>query len=75
LKKGFALLDLGRQSAGVKELQSLVARFPRSPEATQARERLRKLGAPAVAPPPPALSPAFPATCSPRPAPASAGST
>lgn len=45
LKKGFALLDLGQQSAGVKELQSLVARFPRSPEATQARERLRKLGA------------------------------
>ena len=45
LKKGFALLDLGQQTAGVKELQSLVARFPRSPEAVQARERLRKLGA------------------------------
>lgn len=44
LKKGFALLDLGQRQAGVKELQSLVARYPRSPEATQARERLRKLG-------------------------------
>ena len=48
LKKGFALIDLGQQSAGVKELQSLVARFPRSPEATQARDRLRKLGASAA---------------------------
>lgn len=47
LKKGYALVELGRKEAGIKELQSLVARYPRSPEATQARERLRKLGAPA----------------------------
>ena len=50
LKKGFALLDLGQREPGIKELQSLVARYPRSPEATQARERLRKLGASSAAP-------------------------
>ncbi len=45
LKKGYALVELGQKDAAVKELQSLVARYPRSPEATQARDRLRKLGA------------------------------
>ena len=50
LKKGYALLELGQKDAAVRELQSLVARYPRSPEATQARERLRKLGAPPTRP-------------------------
>ena len=45
LKKGYALVELGQKDSAVKELQSLVARYPRSPEATQARDRLRKLGA------------------------------
>lgn len=44
LKKGFALLDLGQKSQGIQELRSLVARYPKSPEALQARERLNKLG-------------------------------
>lgn len=44
LKKGFALLELGQRQAGVRELNSLIARHPKSPEAMQARERLRKLG-------------------------------
>lgn len=44
LKKGFALLDLGRTNDGTKELQSLIVRYPRSLEATQARDRLRRLG-------------------------------
>lgn len=44
LKKGYALLELGQQDAGVRELNSLVQRFPRSVEATQAKERLRRLG-------------------------------
>jgi tol-pal system protein YbgF len=43
LKKGFALLELGQRDAGTKELNSLIARFPRSIEASQARERLRNL--------------------------------
>jgi tol-pal system protein YbgF len=44
LKKGFALLELGQRDAGSKELNSLIARFPRSIEASQARDRLKNLG-------------------------------
>ena len=44
LKKGFALLDLGQKSEGIQELRSLLTRYPKSPEALQARERLSKLG-------------------------------
>ena len=49
LKKGFALLELGKQDDGVRELRHLLQRYPHSPEALQARERLRKLGVPATA--------------------------
>ena len=45
LKKGYALLELGQRDAGVRELNSLIQRYPRAIEATQARERLKKLGA------------------------------
>ncbi len=48
LKKGYSLLELGRKEAGVRELNSLINRYPRSIEATQARERLHKLGATAT---------------------------
>ena len=44
LKKGFALIELGKQDDGVSELRHVIQRYPRSPEALQARERLRKLG-------------------------------
>ena len=44
LKKGFAYLELGQKDAGVQELRSLIARYPKSPEAVQARDRLSKLG-------------------------------
>jgi tol-pal system protein YbgF len=44
LKKGFALIELGKQEDGVTELRHVIQRYPRSPEALQARERLRKLG-------------------------------
>jgi tol-pal system protein YbgF len=44
LKKGFSLIELGDKQGGVRELSNLIQRFPRSPEATQARERLRRLG-------------------------------
>jgi tol-pal system protein YbgF len=44
LKKGFALAELGQKDAAIKELNSLIARYPKSPEAAQARERLRQLG-------------------------------
>jgi tol-pal system protein YbgF len=44
LKKGFALLELGKQDDGVSELRHLIQRYPHSPEALQARDRLRKAG-------------------------------
>ncbi|MGB7553351.1 MAG: tetratricopeptide repeat protein, partial [Candidatus Korobacteraceae bacterium] len=44
LKKGYALLELGQRDAAVRELNSLIARYPRSIEASQARDRLRRLG-------------------------------
>jgi tol-pal system protein YbgF len=46
LKKGFALIELGKQDDGVAELRHVIQRYPRSPEAQQARERLHKLGVP-----------------------------
>src|ERR1700739_4294843 len=44
LKKGFALLELGKQDDGASELRHLIQRYPHSPEALQARDRLRKAG-------------------------------
>jgi tol-pal system protein YbgF len=44
LKKGFALIELGKQDDGVTELRHVIQRYPKSNEALQARERLRKLG-------------------------------
>jgi TolA-binding protein len=44
LKKGFALLEGGKQEDGVVELRHVIQRYPHSPEALQARDRLRKLG-------------------------------
>lgn len=48
LKKGFALIELGQQEDGTQELRHVIARYPRSNEATQARDRLKKLGAPSA---------------------------
>jgi tol-pal system protein YbgF len=45
LKKGYALLELGKQEEGTQELKHVIQRYPRTTEATQARERLRKVGA------------------------------
>jgi len=44
LKKGYALLELGQREAGIRELNALIGRYPKSPEALQARDRLHKLG-------------------------------
>ncbi|MGA2978264.1 MAG: tetratricopeptide repeat protein [Terriglobales bacterium] len=43
LKKGFALLELGKADEGTQELKHVIQRYPRTNEAMQARERLRKL--------------------------------
>jgi len=45
LKKGFALIELGRKDDGEQELKHVIQRYPRTNEATQARDKLRKLGA------------------------------
>ena len=44
LKKGFAQIESGQKDAGVTTLRHVVQRYPRSNEALQAKERLRKLG-------------------------------
>lgn len=49
LKKGFALLELGQKDDGVRELQTLIKRYPRSIEAGQASDRLRHLNGSAAA--------------------------
>lgn len=45
LKKGFALVELGQQDEGAQELRHVIQRYPRTNEATQARDKLRKMGA------------------------------
>jgi tol-pal system protein YbgF len=44
LKKGYALLELGKEDEGTQELKHVIQRYPRTTEAVQARERLRKVG-------------------------------
>ncbi len=44
LKKGFSLLELGKEDEGTQELKHVIQRYPRTNEAIQARDRLRKLG-------------------------------
>lgn len=45
LKKGFAQIESGEKDAGIATLKHVVQRYPRSTEALQAKDRLRKLGA------------------------------
>jgi TolA-binding protein len=44
LRKGLALMQLGKKDAGIHELRSLVQRHPQTPEAAQARARLNAMG-------------------------------
>lgn len=50
LKKGFALVELGQQDAGAQELKHVIQRYPRTTEAVQARDKLRKMGVATAAP-------------------------
>jgi tol-pal system protein YbgF len=43
LRKGLALIELGKQDEGVEELRHVIQRYPRSNEAIQARDKLRKV--------------------------------
>jgi tol-pal system protein YbgF len=49
LKKGLALIELGKKDDGIAQLRHVIQRYPRSTEALQAKDRLRKLGVPATA--------------------------
>jgi tol-pal system protein YbgF len=51
LKKGLALIELGKKDEGIAELRHVIQRYPRSNEALQAKERLRKLGVSTTAAP------------------------
>ena len=44
LKKGLAQVESGQKDAGITTLRHVVQRYPRTNEATQAKDRLRKLG-------------------------------
>jgi TolA-binding protein len=44
LHKGMALAALNQKDAGVRELRTLIQRFPNSPEAMQARSKLSGMG-------------------------------
>ncbi len=46
LRKGLALIELGKQADGEQELKRVIQRYPKSQEATQAKEKLRKLTPP-----------------------------
>ncbi|ADV82806.1 tetratricopeptide repeat protein [Terriglobus saanensis] len=49
LRKGQSLIALKQNEAGIRELRSLIQRFPNSPEATQARSKLSAMGVPSTA--------------------------
>lgn len=44
LRKGLALMELGKKDAGIRELRSLIQRYPQTPEAAQARSKLNGMG-------------------------------
>ena len=46
LHKALALSETGKREAGITELRALIARFPNSPEAAQARSKLNGMGVP-----------------------------
>ncbi|MBT9330357.1 tetratricopeptide repeat protein [Paracidobacterium acidisoli] len=49
LHKGEAELSLHRRDAGIRDLRNLIARYPQTPEASQARSRLNGMGVRIVA--------------------------
>ena len=44
LRKGLALIQMGKKDAGVTELRQLIKRHPQTPEAAQAKSKLSALG-------------------------------
>ena len=52
LKKGMALVQLGQKEAGIAALKHVVQRYPRTNEALQAKDQLRRLGVTTASKPP-----------------------
>jgi tol-pal system protein YbgF len=44
LRKGLAEIDSNQRDAGIRDLRSLIQRYPQTPEAAQARSRLNGMG-------------------------------
>jgi tol-pal system protein YbgF len=44
LRKGQSLIEMGQKDAGVRELRTLVQRYPQTPEAQEARSKLNGMG-------------------------------
>ena len=44
LRKGEAELSLDQRDNGIRDLRELIARYPQTPEASQARSRLNGMG-------------------------------
>jgi len=43
LKKGFALINMNLRTQGVQELEAVIAKFPNTPEAQLAQDKLATL--------------------------------
>ena len=57
LRKGQSLIALGQKDAGVRELRSLVQRYPQTPEAQEGRSKLNGMGVRITASKPSAYTP------------------
>jgi tol-pal system protein YbgF len=58
LRKGQALIAMGQKDAGVRELRTLIQRYPQTPEAGEGRSKLNAMGVRITASKPSAYSPA-----------------
>jgi TolA-binding protein len=43
LKKGFALIEMGKQGEGTRVLKELISKFPLSEEASLAQQKIREI--------------------------------
>ena len=60
LRKGQSLIEMGQKDAGVRELRTLVQRYPQTPEAQEARSKLNGMGVRIYAAKPSAYPPTSP---------------
>jgi tol-pal system protein YbgF len=60
LRKGQSLIEMGQKDAGVRELRTLVQRYPQTPEAQEGRSKLNGMGVRIYAAKPSAYPPTSP---------------